>query len=271
VEAWQGNRSLGYLSGIYYGDNDLNVETVFISTSNNAVVFKYSPYLYRRDLIQAWKAEWKGNTKMYIRHPYPLPPGNNGLWYQGSGYIGRRNWFKIHATSHVNDLPKSYMDSLLESSVVLYHNDADTIRPPRHGWKQGEYWRGNSLTRGKVFSLECFQLTPTPTPTFTVTPTPTITPTLPGYLKNPPTPTPTSTITPTPTPTDHALVLAECDFTTQTPTPTPTITVTSGVTYTPTPTPTQNAVILDYCDPEPILTQTYFPILSETGEMVIME
>jgi hypothetical protein len=271
VEAWQGNRSLGYLNGIYYGDNDLNVETVFISTKNNEVIFKYSPYLYRRDLIQAWKAEWKGNTKMYLRHPYPLPPGNNGLWYQGSGYIGRRNWFKIHSTSHVNDLPTSYIDSLLESSAVLYYNDADTIRPPRHGWQQGDYWKGNSTTRGKAFSLECFQLTPTPTPTFTVTPTPTITPTLPGYLKNPPTPTPTSTLTPTPTPTDHALVLAECDFTTQTPTPTPTLTVTPGVTYTPTPTPTQNALVLDYCDPQPILTETYFPILSETGEMMIME
>lgn len=271
IEGWSGNYHLRYLSGVYYGDNNLNVETVFISTDNNKAIFKYSPYLNRRDLIQAWKLEWNGNAKMYLRHPYPLPSGTDGLWYRGLGYHGSRNWFKIHSTSHVNDLPESYMDSLLKSSAVLYYNDADTIRPPRHGWQQGEYWKDNSMTRGKSFSLECFQLTPTPTPTFTVTPTPTITPTLPGYLKNPPTPTPTSTLTPTPTPTDHALVLSECDFTTPTPSPTPTLTVTPGVTYTPTPTPTQNALVLDYCDPEPILTETYFPILSETGEMMIME
>lgn len=270
IEGWRGNRGRTY-NGIYYGDNNLDVETVFISTTNNRMIFKYSPHINRREYTSAWRLEINGYTVIYAKHPYPLPPGSDGKWYRGVGYWGRNNHYKIHATSHVNELPESTLDSLLKSSAVLYYNDADTIRPPRHGWQQGEYWKSNSLTKGKVFSLECFQLTPTPTPTFTVTPTPTITPTLPGYLKNPPTPTPTATLTPTPTPTDHALVLAECDFTTQTPTPTPTLTVTPGVTYTPTPTPTQNALVLDYCDPEPILTETYFPILSETGEMMIME
>lgn len=273
VEGWSRNRRRvsRSLEGVYHGDNSLNVETIFTSATNSRNSFIYSPYQNRREQIHAWKLRTSNRTQLYIKHPYPLETGTNGQWYRGAGYSVRNDWFKIHVTDQINNLSVQQINTLLRTNAVLYHNEADTIRPPRHGWVQGEYWSRSSMTRDKSFSLECFQLTPTPTPTFTVTPTPTITPTIPGYIKNPPTPTPTSTVTPTPTPTDHAIVLSECDFTTSTPTPTPTVTVTPGVTYTPTPTPTQNAIVLDYCDPVPILTEAYFPILSETGEMVIME
>ena len=269
IEGWSRNSPSwnSRLTGIYYGDNDLNVETTFTLVTNSRAVFRYSPYQVQREQISAWRLFETSQTRLYITQPYPLPVGTDGRWYRSGSY----QWVRIHATDQVNDLPVNQLDKLLKSSAVLYYNDANTIRPPRHGWVQSEHWTTSEFTRGKTFSLECFQLTPTPTPTSTIAPTPTITPTIPGYIKNPPTPTPTSTTTPTPTPTDNALVLVECDFTTATPTPTPTVTVTAGVTYTPTPTPTQNAIVLDYCDPIPILTETYFPILSETGEMMIME